>query len=428
MIGARLHRPMAALSLRAGWMMLARLAASALTLGTTLLLARLAPPEVFGTFSAAGSVSLLAAVLLTLNIEGGALFHAARRSGPDAAADYAAYRARCFHVLCAGSALLLAGCAAAALLRPDLWPVALALGATPLYALSRVRARLAGAEDLVLQGALPRLITRPAVVFLGVAAFALAGHAPVLLQLLLLHLLAGLALTAAHHLSLPSDPRPPQRGSAPDTRGYLRTGLALAPGQILGENRVNLIIALAALSLAPSEIAQITVALALVNLIVFAQSAADTALGARVSAALSRSDTAGLTQLLRLNRAIRLGALICGAASLLALRAPLLWLLGAPFAPAMDMAVILLGIPLTNALFGPAGLVIQAQARRRDGLLSAALGLGALGLAVPLGGWLGGAPGAAAGAVAGYAIFHAAQWGANLRAGAPDTGLLARPG
>lgn len=408
----------------------ARVGANLLTLIWTLLLVRLVQPDQSGLAFQAIAMAQLLSILLTLNVESGSvrtLVPALRDGRLDEAAGFIRFNRR---IILFTLPLMFLGALA---WQQVLAPSGLSRGlliciviAALMAALARMTARHATALGVMRKGLLPRLLTAPVVLTLGLGLSWLTNWPVQPWHIAGLYALSeGVTVAVQRHL-LRHDLDRFRRRPAPteDWRGWVSLGLWLSPGLMMGEYRKALLIAVAGLVLLPAQLSLFAVAFSLINVVNFGVTAVDVAFSPRIAHAMAGGDAVRRDRLLAASGAIKLMGLLLGGGLLLMLGRWALGWFGAEYAAAWPAMVTLLLIPAGSILFGPASIVLSSRGRGRLDFTGNVIGAAAIVGGTALGGALAGLTGAATGAVAGH-ILHLSvmAWLCRSRLGV-DTSLL----
>lgn len=387
-------------------LIIARVGANLLALVWTLLLVRLVQPEASGIAFRAIALAQLASILLTLNVESGAmrtLVPALQSGRLSEAAGFIRFNRRM--VLFTAPVL-----AVAALIWQQMqgggWLVFwITIGAV-MVAQARLTARHATALGVMRRGLLPRLLTGPVVLTLGLGAVWLMGR-----SLMPWHVAALFALSEAltvliqrHLLRDAFAPLASQAAPATGWRGWISLGLWLSPGLMMSEYRKALLIATAAWVLPAAQLSLFAVAFSIINVINFGVVAVDVAFSPRIAGAMAAGHPQRRDRLLATSAAIKLAGLALGVLGTAILGKWALGLFGTEYLAAWPALMILLALPATAILFGPASVILSARGQGRADFTGNVLGAVAIVLAVLAGGALAGLTGAAIGAVIGQAV------------------------
>lgn len=417
----------------------ARVAGNVLTLGYTLLLARLVPPAEFGWVMTGFAWTMLLSVGLALNVESGAIRYLVRyrdADRPGAVAGFIRFNLWLVLGATALTALVAAAVWATGLLDAGTTGVqvfALALLAAPVVALTRIYGRHATALGQVLRGGLPVMLVRPAVICALLGAFWLAGAEPGV-PLLMILLLAAFVATALVQAALLRHTFAFARRAAPDysdIRPWLGTGFAMAPLLVLRDNLKHVIVAAAGLTLGAAAVGHVALALSVMTLFYFGMKAVDIALSPALSQALQGARPGRVRHLLGSAAKVKLAGLAVAVAMVALGGRAGIGLFGPGYGDALAPLAVLMLIPATEALFGPAQVVLNVTGRQ--GAVFRVAGISAIVLvaATAAGGWLAGAEGAAAGAGLSYALQQALLRRTAWRETGVDTSaatLWRRPG
>ena len=141
-------------------------------------------------------------------------------------------------------------------------------------------------------------------------------------------------------------------------RSWIATGMFLLPTRMVNDNAKIIMIVASSAVLPLEQVALITVALSISGLLNFAISSVEIAFSAKLSRALHSGQRERATKFLAVAGGVKV--LACGVMVLvvLFLLEPLLNFFGRHYIAADDITLILLCIPLIQALFGKADLVL----------------------------------------------------------------------
>lgn len=383
----------------------ARIGSNLLALAWTLLLVRLLQPQAAGEALQAISLAQIASILLTLNVESGAMrVIVPARHGGDIrpAAGFIRFNRAMMLV----TLPLLLGLAALAWWAGfvPLVPPALAAAVTlavVLVALARLSGRHATALGVMRKGVLPRLLTGPLVLTLGLGLASLAG-----LRLLPWHVVALYALseglTVLVQNALLRRDFAFLRGTPGDRSGageWVRLGLWLSPGLVLTEYRKAILITAAGLVLGGAEVSLFAVAFSIINFINFGVVAVDVAFSPRIAQAMAANQPLRRDRLLASSGAIKLAGLALGTALVLVFGDMALGWFGPEFHAAKPALLLLLLIPALSVVFGPATVLLSSRGMGRADFIGNVIGVAAFLLLIPAFAAFRGTTGAAAGAV-----------------------------
>lgn len=394
-------------------LIVARVGANLLALLWTLLLVRLLQPEASGIALQAISIAQIASILITLNVESGsmrAIVPARQNDRWDQAAGFVRFNRRLALITAPILALLVLGVWLGGLtvFQTPATLAAMAL-AVVLVAMARMTARHATALGVMRKGLLPRLLTGPVVLTLGLGIAALAR-----IPLLPWHVVALYALSEGITVVIQNRLLRDDfaflgatRGDSTGWQGWTRLGLWLTPGLVMNEYRKAILIATAALVLTGTEISLFAVAFSIVNIINFGVVAVDVAFSPRIAQAMAAGQPGRRDKLLASSGAIKLAGLMLGTALVLLMGRTALGWFGAQFDAAYPALLVMLLIPAISILFGPASVLLSSRGYGRSdftGNLTGALGcmVAICGL-----GALFGVVGAAVGAVAAHLLGQA---------------------
>ncbi|WP_417742494.1 lipopolysaccharide biosynthesis protein [Salipiger sp.] len=390
----------------------ARVLGNVLTLGYTLILARLTTPTEFGLIMTAFAWIMLLSVFLALNLESGSIKYLVqyRESGqPGRAAGFIRLNRMTIFGLTLLSGLVAAlawwggafGDGAAML-----GVVAVTVVAAPVVALTRVYGRHASALGQVLRGGVPIMLVRPAVIFLLVALIWLSGARPGLTVYLLLFLAAFTVTALVQALLLRQTfgfaagvPR-----EYDEARRWFATGAMMAPLLVLRDNLKHVVVAAAGLVLVPAEVGYLALALSIMAFVYFAMKAVDISISPQLSRALHAGQTKRVASLLDNAARLKIAGMLAGTVMIAGFGGMALELFGPEYRASLAPLLILLIIPASDAVFGPAQIVLNVTGRQDVIFWVAGISTVIMVGATALGGVLDGATGAALGAALSYAV------------------------
>ncbi len=410
--GAAPRSPFREIFKKAASLLGARVLGNILTLGYTVLIARLVPVAEFGIVMAGFSWAMLLSIVLSLNVESGSIrflvgyIDAGNRSHATGFVHYNRLLIGAFSGLALVAFALLCWADVLDASQEVVQIFGVALIAAPIVALTRVYGRHATALGQVLRGGLPIMLARPATIFCLVGIFWLSGAQPTALQLICL-ILAAFVVTAGMQAYLLRQTFRFAQGAAPnyaDQRKWLETGLAMAPLLLLRDNLKHVIVASAGLVLSATEVGQVALALSIMSLLYFAIKAVDISLSPQLSRALQAKNSQRVTELVGASAKLKLAVLMSGAVGVIVLGDWVLALFGEEYLGAHMALLAAAVIPLADGLFGPAQIVLNVSGHQRYVFVVAGFGAILLFLATLLGGWGGGAIGAIIGASLAYTI------------------------
>lgn len=393
----------------------ARIGANLLALIWTVLLTRLMQPDLSGIAFQAIAIAQILSIGLTLNVESGAmraLVPALQQGRVDQAAGFIRFNRRLIAVTLPALAALAAIWQGAFAPPGTGWLTCWVILGAAMVALARMTGRHATALGVMRKGLLPRLLTAPIVMGAGLLLAAASGVDLRPWQIAALYALSEALTVLIQNLLLR---RSLARFQGParvtDRAQWITLGLWLTPGVMMSEYRKSLLIAAAALALAPAQISQLAVAFSIVNLISFGVVAVDIAFSPRVAGAMAAGDAIRRDRLLAISGAIKLAGLGLGTLLVMGLGHWALGWFGAEYVSAWPALLILLLLPAVSVLFGPGSVILTAQGQGRADFTGNMLGTVAMIGAIGAGGALSGLTGAAVGAVIGQIVAQATMAG-----------------
>lgn len=387
----------------------ARIGANLLALVWTMLLVRLIQPELSGIAFRAIAIAQIASILLTLNVESGAvrsLVPAMQAGRIDEAAGFLRFNRRII-------LFLLPLLVAAALIWRQIQPTEggawltfwIVVGAV-MTASARITARHATALGVMRKGLLPRLLTGPLVLTCGLGLAALAGA-----EIRPWHVAALFALSEAltvivqrRLLRAAFLPFAGRTGDGAGWRGWISLGMWLSPGLLMTEYRKAMLIAAAGLVLMPAQLSLFAVAFSIINIINFGVVAVDVAFSPRIAHAMAADQPRRRDRLLAISAGIKLAGLALGAGLVAGLGRWALRLFGPEYLAAWPALMAMLLIPAVAVACGPASVLLSSRGQGRADFTGNVIGAVATVAAISAGGLADGVTGAAFGAAGGYAV------------------------
>ncbi len=416
----------------AGLIVGARVTRSLLTLFYISLLAGVAPAEEVGRVFAALSAGFLLSVVASLNTEAGSIRFLPLYFEKDRREDAAGFILYCRYVVLAVCALFLtaAGLAFLAGYRPEgLGPYFFSLAAAPVIANERINSRHATALGRVLQGALPRILVRPILMSVTLSiclAYDMTLDATTIMGIFFAASCIGATiqwLVIRHAMAFRKEVTP----TFGEARGWSTLGVMLSPMLVMNEYMRDVIIMASSLVLAQSDLARLGISLSLVGVLNFGVTAFDMIFSPRISKAIAQDKPRQAARLLTFCGAAKIAALSIGVPLAYVLLPYVLDLMGSEYQGIEFLFLILVFIPLSNALFGPANVVLNITGHRWELLLGAMIGLGLLVVLATLGGVQAGLTGVAVGAAAGMTGYQIVLYVlCRMRAGIDTTVLSMR--
>ncbi len=408
-------------------LLLARSLAAIAAALTTFLLARLIPSADLGSVMAMVSAAMIGSLVLSLNIETGAmrfLTEARAANAPDRIHGFIHFSRRVIRVLAlpvmAGTALFLILTGA-----PFSAPLLVGLLMIPAFAWSRATARHAGALHQVLRGGLPQLTIRPLTVLVGIALAAAFGWPLTPLTVLLLFL-AGAVLTIALQTRLLAPVLAPILATPPDdteAADWAATGVRLAPSLLFQDLLRDLVLVLSALGLGASDTGILAICLTIVLLPNLALVGIEMGYGPQISAACVARNRPELAALLRQAAGLRLAATLPATVLIAGFAEPILGFFGPDYVAGATPLRLLCLLPLTRAAFGNPFLILSVAGEAAAIFRITGLGLIAM-LAVIPAAALFGLPGAAIAACAGFALVQVWLYASCRASAGADTSAL----
>lgn len=386
-------------------LIVARIGANVLTLVWTLLLVRLLQPEASGHALQAISVAQIISIMMTLNLESGAMkvVVPARHDGQlEKAAGYIRFNRQLVMMMTPVLLAIVGLIYAVGIAVPETpATVAAMVLAIVLVAMARLTARHASALGVMRKGLMPRLLTGPVVLTLGLGLAWLAGLQMQPWHVVLLFALSeGITVLIQNRL-LRDDFTFLQhtRSDRSEWLGWTKLGIWLTPGLIMTEYRKAILIATAGLVLTGTETSLFAVAFSIINIINFGVVAVDVAFSPRIAQAMAARADQRRDKLLASSGAIKLAGLLLGAVLVLLFGRMALGWFGTEFHDAGPALLIMLLIPATSVVLGPATVLMSSRGLGRQDFTGNVIGAISCVVLICAFGALWGVVGAAIGAV-----------------------------
>lgn len=291
----------------------------------------------------------------------------------------------------------------------DRLALGIAIVSGALMGLLRIGSAHAMGFSRVIVATLPGTFLRPLmlVLFLGLYMLVAATppSAPVVLACFFLSAVVNLGLQQA--LLAPEYRR--LKGVTPDLterRGWIAYGFQMGATMLFIEYSKEITVLFSSLSLVPTDIARLSVALSFVGFARFAVIAVNQSITPDLSRSIAANDDARLVDIVDRSSMMKIVAALIGLVLLTLFGRQLLGLYDAEFAKAWWLLPVLMVDPLCLAILGPSSNVLSLTGQQRILMLVALVMVPALAALVFLGGRLGGLPGAATGATIGWVGFY----------------------
>lgn len=408
------NSPLSRFAGRAGIIVICRVTGALLTLAYTFLLAKVAPAGEVGTAFAALSLALLLSVVASLNVETGSIRYLPLYLEKNRRADAAGFVKYCRYVV-------LGMCGIGVILGiPYVWfwddgslhrAFLVALIVAPVAANTRINSKHATALGLVLQGTLPRILIRP-LLFTVVLLVCNGADIKLTATEIMVVFLATTVLTSIlqwrlmrHAMEFCRD----TTAQFSERRDWTTLGLMLIPMLLMAEYMRNIVILSSSLVIPDAAVAQLGISLSLVGVLSFGVTAIDMTLSPLIARALVNDNRRRASRLLMFCGIAKLGGLAVGIPLFYVLVPHAVALLGPEYAGIEKGFLILVMIPFSNALFGPANVVLNVLGLRRALFWSTLTGGLVLLAATLLGGMLYGLTGVMLGAAGAMFAYSAMQ-------------------
>lgn len=418
---------------RAGVMIAVRIASTILTLVYTILITRTTTTEGTGHVMFAMSVALIASVAFSVNVESGSIRYLVkyRADGDNSRAKGFVLFGRNFilvtTMIAAIAGAIYVGVVGTANLTPTGWVFIIAIAMCPFVAITRLLGRQGTALDGVLQSTLPRMLVRP-LVFTAVLGFAwLQGYSLTPAVIMGLFFLSVVLVAVLQFVLLRRffDFTKNVRSDFSDWKSWMSTGFKLSPSLVLQEYMKDLIIAAAAIAIAPAQVAFVAVAISVTNFLNFSISAVDVSFGPRFARCAAAGDKARIARLTAVSTLLKCIGVLVGSILLLYFGEQILGLFGPEYRAANTLLVVFLLLPLTNALLGPSTLLLNIHGHPSSIFYATTIGLCLIVILTPVGGYLFGSIGAAFGTAIGFMIMQSVLYFECRRKTGVDASLYA---
>ncbi len=413
-----------------------RLLGAALTFGYTIILARIADPAAFGLVMSGFAAAVLLSSLISLNFEAGSIrFLVQYRKEKDVAREIGFLRMSWITVIAATGVLFALGAIGWAIGAFDLSETngqvgALALAAAPWLAVTRLYARHGTAIGHVLRGGLPVNLFQPGLVFLLLALVWASGYAIGSVGLMQQFLGAIVVTAGLQFLLLNKALRAPVkafesvRANFDAWRIWFKTAGYMAPLHVMRNNLKHVAVLSAGLTVSSEGVAPLAIALSFMALFLFAVKAVDLAMSPRISRALQAQDHTEATSLLASAALAKAAICVLGFVVLVLVGDVVIRIFGEAYSSAFVPLLILTAIPASEAIWGPAQLVLNVSGRQNIVARLAMVSGFFVVVAIAVGGLWGDATGASAGLAFGYCLQQALLHRMSRREVGIETSIL----
>lgn len=423
------NSPLSRFAGRAGIIVICRVTGALLTLAYTFLLAKVAPAAEVGIAFAALSLALLLSVLASLNVEAGSIRYLPLYLEKNRPGDAAGFVKFCRYVVLGMCGLgLVIG--VPYMLIWDEGSVhrafLVALIVAPLAANTRINSKHATALGLVLQGTLPRILIRPMLFTVVLLVCEGAGISLTATEIMTIFLATTLLTSLLqwrlirHAMAFCRD----NTAQFSERRDWTTLGLMLIPMLVMAEYMRNIVILSSSLVIPDAAVAQLGISLSLVGVLSFGLTAVDMTLSPLIARALVNDNRQRASRLLMFCGIAKLGGLAIGIPLFYVLVPHAVALLGPEYAGIEKGFLILVIIPFSKALFGPANVVLNVLGLRQALFWGTLCGTLVLFGATILGGMFYGLTGVMIGAAGSMFAFSAMQCAISHRLASINTTFL----
>ncbi|MTH35696.1 hypothetical protein GL279_13905 [Paracoccus limosus] len=291
----------------------------------------------------------------------------------------------------------------------DRLALGIAIVSGALMGLLRIGSAHAMGFSRVIVATLPGTFLRPLmlVLFLGlyVLVSATPPTAPVVLACFFLSAVVNLGLQQA--LLAPEYRRLADAGrDMSESRSWISYGLQMGATMLFIEYSKEITVLFSSLSLQPTDIARLSVALSFVGFARFAVIAVNQSITPDLSRSIAANDNGRLLDIVDRSSLMKITAALAGLVLFTLFGRQLLGLYDDEFAKAWWLLPVLMVDPLCLAVLGPSSNVLSLTGQQRVLMLVALVMVPVLAGLVFLGGKLAGLPGAATGATIGWVSFY----------------------
>lgn len=376
----------------------------------TLLLARHLAPEQVGFVLFAMSMSLLASVFMTLNIENGAVRHLLQplsRGEKAEATGFIVYGRKMLLRMVVPVLVVFVGVMLMSqsmkgdLARAELWGIAFAAAIVPLLAMQRVGARWGHALSLILKSMVSWALVRPFLLCTLTVLLVWTGFGLSVDRVLLLALLASLAALGLQFFLL-RNAFSFMKNTTPDlsrTDEWLKTGLFLSVTMLLLEYFQNVVIVTASFGLADGDVARLGIALRFIGFLRMGLMAVNMAVTPNISKAFAGEREGEAKQLLAFSTHLKFWPTLMVTGLVWWLAPFMVSLFGEEYLDAAWALRLFALLPLVAAFFGPSIMILNVLGQHKEIFKISSVSLALLVLSVPVAGINFGLNGAALGAV-----------------------------
>lgn len=402
------------------------------TFAFNVIIARSMAPEQMGVVMSIMSFAFIASVFATLNIESGSIRFLGRSLNTDQLGTASGFVVMSRRVLLIASPIVMLGFVGGAwLLDPQapagrIWAYAASAASIPLIGWLRITGRHGTAVAKVTRSSLPRSTLQPLIYLAIISAVVYAGFELTPATVLGLFFFSFMSVALIQYrllrgaLSFIERHRPSFTGWGQ----WVRSGLLLSTSLIVLEYLQYVIVAAGALGLGAADLAKLSIALRLVAIIRFGQSAVMMAGGPNLASAISRGNLQRRDNLLALSGHLRLWPTLIAVVLLLCFSDVVLGVFGHEYRDASLALCWLVLIPLSTAFFGPNQLLLNITGHSRAIFACCTGMIAALVVSVPWCGHHWGLEGAAAAAALCNLVLECALFVVVRRSTGVDASLI----
>ena len=396
----------------------------------TVILLRVSDQDTFGHSMTGIAYLSIASLLLTLNMDAGAIRFIVAYKQEDSAAKLSGFIRFNMRILGLTTGLLYGFIALFAAyygaLDTAVLTLVIGLLAAPIASYIKIAGSQAIAIGLVVRGALPIALGQPFFMCLLLVGYVVSGWVitseGVMVVAVLAFAFTMILQKAITHKTLAPLSKP--SGDFSTKREWLQAGLLLLPQTALNRSLKQIVIAAASVTLVAAQVANFALAISVISLLHFAMKSVDIAYSPSVSKSIQTHDMHGTTHMLRQMAIIRLVGFTLGSLMFFGMLGWFLSFFGEEYLSARGPILILLLLPLAEVIFGPTGLILNVGNKGRLLFGSTLVGAVVLVAATIIGGHFAGASGAAWGCGLSYMLTKALQLFICVRSVGIDPSLL----
>ena len=256
------------------------------------------------------------------------------------------------------------------------------------------------------------MLVRP-LIFILVLLVVYAAELPATAELAMVLFIVAATVTAVIQTLLLRKTMRPLKGVRPDFvnwRAWVATGGAMMPMLLVQENLRYILLASAAIALSDADLGRLALCISILGVAIYAVRAVDISIAHRLSNAINCKAVVQVRRYLSIGAAIRVAGILAAMAILLPFAEDVLGLFSPEYAEATRYLMILMAIPVAEAIAGPSQIVLNVSGRRKVVFLGTLAGLVLIVVGTALGAIILGLTGATIGSSAAYAAMRFYLW------------------